>query len=381
MWACLFGFIFYVSFVLYFRNKRNVFYRQEISRTHYRYIVFFLILYGVIGLCFGDFWGYGALVQKAYNTYLSYSGPDWDQYLHMEHLYNYLAVVCKGNYLMWRLIWFTVEFCGVAFILKRLSLNTYESLYIFSTCALYSICAGRVSWGIAFYWLGLYAFCKTREKKFLLFVFASFFSHNSILLLVALLPFLFIKISNKVILAVPIFIPSLSAIFSSTLNDLMLQLNMINSTDVEMLSRKLEEYQNAESFNLWGGSLGEFIQYLLARIPFYYMFILFLYKKIKREIVLTDSGQKIFNVMFMLFVYTCVILTARIGSASFYDRYLMMLYVPLYLLVYGEHKDNFIHRRDIKICLFLMFLSVVVSYLKSTYYYSIEDPTYRLYDF
>lgn len=381
MWACIGGLIFYLSLVLFFINKSSYQYKRSLSGTELFVLLFMFVLYGVFGLCFGDFWSYGALVGEAYERYkLTGGGEGWATYLHMEPLYNYLAVLLHGNYYLWRAVWYIVEFSGLIYLFKRLNVATYESFYLLSICALYSICAGRVSWGITFYWLGIYTFYRTRDYKILLFVAASFFAHNSMILLFAMLPLSLLKINKTIVVLSLLILPSISAIFGDFLNDITEQLTMLSDLDsANAMSIKLETYKNAESFQMWGRSIGENVQYVVSRIPLYYMILVFVRNVLNKKIKLTKGGAKLFSVMFFLFDYTCIVLVAQIGSASFYDRYLMMLYLPIFILMFIECRPCFVNRRDIKICLFLLFFSVVISYVKSAYYYSVEDPTYRLF--
>ena len=140
MWACLGGLVFYLFLVLYLKKKSSFQYSRSLNSVDLLNLLFIFVLYGVFGLCFGDFWGYGALVSHAYKTYQLVGGDEWVTYLHMEPLYNYLAVFCQGNYFLWRAVWFIVEFSGLIYFFKRLNIVTYEFFYILSICALFSIC-------------------------------------------------------------------------------------------------------------------------------------------------------------------------------------------------------------------------------------------------
>lgn len=381
MWQCLYGLLFYLFIVVYLKNKARIYGQKRLTSSQAKVVFAILSLFSVYGLCFGDYWGYGALVHQAYETYMGFSGDKWYLYLHMEPIYNMLSVICYGNYSLWRFVIFGGEFLCLIYLLKSSKILNYETLYVFALFCLYSICAGRVSWGIVCFWMGLYTYIQTLQKKYLLFVAAAIISHYSLLLLFALIPFMFVPINRKIALILLFIVPSLSVFFGSFLDEFQSQLlGYDDSSTVLVFSTKLKDYQDLDSFKLWGSSVGETIHFSLSRFPLYYVMFLLMYYRFSGKICFSRLQSRLFNITFFLFLYTCIVLFARIGSASFYDRYLMMMYLPVFLLTYGLNRDFFMRRRDFRFCLKLMCISFVALYIKAVYYYSFEDPTYRLFE-
>ncbi len=373
MFACIGGLFFFILLVLYLKSNSN----NYLNRIQYKRLYIIFVLFGVFGVSFGDFWSYASLVEEAYKAYQSYQGDDWHRSLHMEPLYNNLAVFCGGNYFLWRFVWYIVQYFGIFYMFKCLKIDNYRMIYLFSIFALFSVSGGRVSWGISFFWLGFYTFYKTKNKKVLLYFFAALFSHNSIILLFLILPFIFVRVKKTYALITLFLIPSLAFLVSDLINTLLDQLELLGSAyDADKLAGHIYFYQNSQDLSFWGRSIGEIIVNLLSRFPLYYVFLVYLYNYHKKNILLSDAGEKLLRISYTLFLFTLVVLFAKLGSVSFYERYLIMLFLPVFLLTCVESGNFFLKRKDFKFCIFLMFTSDVFAYLKSIYYYSIQEPSF-----
>lgn len=373
MWACIGGLFFYLWIILYLRINSIKNKTRYIVESNYKFLLLIFIFYGTFGICYGDYWGYGQLVENAYKTYLSYHGEEWDRYIHMETIYNYLAVLCQGNYHLWRLCWFSVQFCGIFFLLKKFGCNNYEAFYVFALFPLQSICGGRVSWGIAFFWLGLFAFLKFKKLKYLFFLVAAAFSHTSMLLLFVLLPLMFVNVNKKIVITFIVLVPTLAVALGDMLETMMDNLALMSSlSSASTLESKISMYQNDANEAYWGQSFGEFIHLLVSRLPLYYLVCRVLYDYFRGKINFDSSGKKLFNITFFLFAYTCVVLIAELGNASFYGRFFVMLYLPIYVLTYVMNRGYYMRKIDYRCCVYLFFLSFVFLYMKAIYYYSVN---------
>ena len=380
MWYTLGSLFFYIYIIVYFRNKQKKYGSISINRKHHVTIAIIFILFGVFGVCFGDYFEYGALVKQAYQVYKSYGGSGWYAYLHMEPFWNYLAVFCHGNYTLWRLIWFIIEFSGVIYVFKRVNLNNYNALLVFSMFPLQSICGGRVSLGIAFFWLGLYSYLITKERKFLFFMLVSLFTHNSILLLFALTPLAIIKVNKLRLIAILFIIPIIASFLNDLLENTVNYIPLVSgSTYTEFIEARFNYgLSDEEASSYWGGSILEKIQATFLRLPLYYLCIKLFIDYFKGRLSLPGRTIYFFNLAFYLFVFTCVVLFGGVNSVSLYQRYFMMLFLPFFLIMYGLNSELYKKKKDFQICIFLIFLSFIVEYIKAIYYYSINGINIRL---
>lgn len=358
------GMIFYNAIVgfLYvnYRNKKD----RPLPNRKYWFIIAVFILFGTIGIQLGDYPHYRMLVQDVYQQSLRYSGNSWLNGLHMEAIYNYLAVWCKGNYFLWRLAWYFVEFSAFGLMFKRLGHNNYQSLFVFSTCAMFSVCTGRVSIGIVYYFFGLYTFLVTKEYKYLIFVALSFFAHNSMLALLIILPVVLIKNSRTIIVASIIAAPLLIGAFGYFLQEL-----TQNAILPEELIYKLgNNYMDSERSGNYGGSIGEIIQKSFERIPLLFLSVWLVYNVLKSKIKFSLELKRYLNVVLVLLLYVIVAFFADFGGASLFERFMVMLYVPMFLLVYCSKQVN-IKKKYLNAYMFFLWMSFNLNYLKAAYYY------------
>lgn len=368
MWNILLGLLFYNCIVAYLFIKYKRYGKRPISPCNYWMVIWTFVLFGVIGVQLGDYPHYEEIVHDVYKQSLFYSGDSWMENLHMEPLYNRLVVLCKGNYFLWRLLWVTAEFLAFGVMLKRLGHNNYQSLFVFSVCTLFSACAGRVSWGVVFFFFGLYTFFQTKEYKYLCFVFMSFFAHDSMLLLFVLTPVLLIRSNKKMILISIIMVPFLVGLFEVVLQN-MLQFSFLPEAMVYKLSSNYIETERSSNL---GDSIGEYIHHLCERIPLYYLIIQYFIDVIKKRIVVSYEFQKFFNLIIILFALTQVAFLSDFGSASLYVRFFYMLYIPMFLLVYCSSGWYYFRTIGFKLCMFLLWAAFNINYLKAAYYYSVD---------
>lgn len=363
--------MFYLLLLLFLSSKNKIEGTKKISTSQNNGIIVTFIMFGVFGVCYGDYFEYEGLVKQAYKIYHSYSGDRWYIYIHMEPIYNYLAVICQGNYYLWRLIWFFCQFVFLGFVFKKVGINTYNSYLVFSFFALQSVCAGRVSWGITLFWLGLYAFLYTGKKFYLLFVALSVFAHNSMLILFALIPLAFLKIKKGTIIVFILLVPLMFTVLRNTLENITLYINVLGDTGYsDFLNVRLRHgviSEEEESF--FGKSLGENIQIFMLYIPLYYIFLRMTYDYFSRKIILPRNLQFFFNMNIYMFMFTCVVLASGLEIRSLYQRSLMMLYLPVFMLTYAANRKFYMRKKDYRICLYVLCLSYIAAFIKAAYYY------------
>lgn len=361
--------MFYNFLILILRNGYKKYGTTAISPRSYFALLVLFILFGIWGLQYGDFLHYEEIIERIYDR----TGDNYDikdMWLsHMEPQYNYLAIFCKGNHILWRSIWQIIEFVGLFYLLSKLKMNNYEALYVFSLFVLQSICGGRVSWGIVYFWLGLYLFLETNEKKYLFFIAVSWFAHTSLILLFVLLPLIWVKPSKRFVIFTVFLMPFFVYLFEYV----MVNLNTINSEN-ELLEYKLDSYTNTEyeTKSALGGSGMSNIAFLLHKPALYATIVMFIGAYVKNRIYLTESQKRFMALWGAVLVFTIAALFANIGSASYYQRYTMMLYLPTLLLVYKARGDELKNRPLFNRCLFILWLAYNFEYIKAMYYFNVH---------
>lgn len=364
--GAVFGLCFYnfIVFFLYYKYKKYG--DAPIPDVNYWGVILLFVLFGVYGVQFGDYPRYADIIQDVYQDYLKYSGDSWLQGQHMEPLYNRLVVFCRGNYDLWRLIWYATEFIGVGYILKTIHHNNYQTLLLFACTALFSVCAGRVSWGIAFFYFGVYAFLQSQKYRYLFFVVLSVFAHNSMLVLIATLPLLFFKNNKKMLLISVISIPILAGILEMLLQNF-LQLSFLNQD----LAYKLENnYMQGDRVGNFGYSIGEKIQQTVERVPLYVLILLLFKDVLLRRIHLPAYSQRFLNIIIAIFSIAHIALLATFGSAALYGRIFYMLYIPVFILLFIDQCKIYQYK-SYKWYVWSLWLAFNLNYLKAIYYYSI----------
>lgn len=357
-WNHLFGMLLYNVLVFYvyvkYKNQGN----RPMSQLSFTFLIGAFIIYGVWGIQMGDYLSYAEIVRDVYNSgkYLS----DYEDFYlsHMEPIYNRLAIQCKGNIHLWRLVWFTVQWLGMGYMLWKLKINNYEAILVFILLVLYSVNGGRVSWGIGYFFLSLYLFLSTHKKRYLLFLILSYWAHTSMILLFAFLPAVFIKIKRLYIILGIFSIPFLVLLLNYIFNEYIL----VNEFENEYLNRKINIYGNYESGStIWGDYFGLIIRTLIYRIPLYLAVFKILIDIIRKRVQLSDENRRYISFYFCLFIYTCCALFSNLKSGSFYNRYFIMLYLPSYIVICSLYRFYDI-RKLFSVILFILWVHINIEY-------------------
>jgi hypothetical protein len=137
------SFLFYnIILIIFYRHyKRGDYYIGKWNLVLYTII---LIAFGVYGCGEGDYLHYKDKMS------LYHSLADVYYYDMMEIQYNYLAYLVNGNYDLWRLVVFSVQFIGLSWFLYKAKLNTYPVLLSFITICLVISIYGRAFWGLIY---------------------------------------------------------------------------------------------------------------------------------------------------------------------------------------------------------------------------------------
>ena len=185
----LLSFLFFniILLVFYKNYRKGNYYIKKGSLIFYTIL---LIAFGTYGTGEGDYLSYKRVVELIHSTIdvISLNG--------MEIQYNYLAYYLGGNYTLWRLVIFSVEFIGMSWLLYKAKLNTYPVLLTFVAVCLLLYTYQRSYWGVIFYFLGLYLLLEKKNPLFLILIGLCYFSHTQNIVLLVLLPLSFINLKG-----------------------------------------------------------------------------------------------------------------------------------------------------------------------------------------
>ena len=119
-----FSFILYniILVSIYVKYRRGEYYIKKSILLLYTVL---LIVFGTYGTGEGDYLHYKESVESIHSLF------DVFYYNGMEVQYNYLALFLEGNYTLWRLVIFSVQFIGMSLLLYKAKLNTYPILLFF----------------------------------------------------------------------------------------------------------------------------------------------------------------------------------------------------------------------------------------------------------
>ena len=307
--------------IIFFSFKKSCLY--SIGRKQNRGILFSLlllvVLYFITAFADGDFIHYQAMVK-------SYRGPESTG---LESVYEYVIALTNQNYLLFR----TIFWGGIVLIFPRLFKNYYldpnNSLYFLFAVYIGTLSYSRASFGMTFFFLGLSLFY-AEEKKLrnivigLLLVVSSYFFHRSCVVLIPMAFMGLVPINKKtvpIILGAVLFSFAMLRSFASDI------IEMVEASDYEDLSNKVQIYASESSGQFTGGAFAWFMHiwsygvfYVLFFVDAYYI----LYKNNHVSVII----QRLFNVSFGILLFSVLVFFFNMTNAAIYYRYLFMLMIP-----------------------------------------------------
>lgn len=321
-----------------------------------------LIAFGTYGGGEGDYWTYKMSVEQDFQSlYDVYFDRDF------EIQYNYLAFFLGGNYTLWRLVIYSVQFIGMSWLLYKAKLNTYSFLICFISICLVDSIYGRVYWGIIYFFLGVFLIVEKKNPLCLIIIALCYVSHTQNLLLLALLPLSFVELKRWHLLVVILLFGILVSTFKESITDL---LDSGGVEGADQLNYKMKTYDGKEGLASFGNSIGEITVFVFKNVPAVSLITYLLYVFIlKRKMYLSFKKpyRRIISITFGLLLMTLISLASGVGGVLFY-RVIMLVFFPLTLLLpYLRDSGLMRHRTFDKLLLLFIFVSEL-GYVKDIYY-------------
>lgn len=320
------------------------------------------IAFGTYGGGEGDYWHLKESVENCTTlTDVLFGGG-------MEQQYKFLAYWLDGNYTLWRLIIYSLQFIGMFSLLKAAKLNTYSFLLIFTTMCLVPSVYGRAFWGGIFFFIGMVLLINKRNPLFLLIMLLSYFSHTQNVLLIALLPLCLFNINKWHILLMVLLLGVVATAFKDYFT-LFVDSGGIEGADY--INSKVNEY-SSDNVNVNDSiinSIGELILFIIRYVPLFVFLFYLSYLVIKSEKValLATPFRRMIGFPILLFFFSLVLLRADINENYFY-RCLVMMQFPISLIMSHMQDYKLLKKKTFLRYNYLFTLAFEFSYCKDLYY-------------
>lgn len=356
----LLSFLFYnIILVIFYNHYRRGHY--YIKKKHLVLYTILLIAFGTYGTGEGDYLHYKENVEMFHSLYdvMFYNG--------MEIQYNYLAYLCDGNYNLWRLVIFSIQFVGMSWLLYKAKLNTYPVLLSFIAICLIYYTYQRSYWGVIFFFLGLYLLLNKKNPLFIIIMALCYFSHTQNIVLLALLPLGFINLKRWEILLVVLSFGVIAATFKDSFSTL---LDNGGIEEADYFNNKIANYGEGGT-NFFGGSIGEYAVFVLRYVPLALIvlkFVVMIFQNREKYFAIEKSFRGVMNVTLGLIIISIVILVSDIGVGIFFYRILAMALFPIALLLPYMVQKGVIKKKTLNTYLFIYVICSELSYLKDFYY-------------
>lgn len=358
----------FLSF-LFFNLILIVFYRHYKKGEYYikkKDLVFYTILliaFGVYGGGEGDYLAYKTSVEENFQSLFDVYYED-----SFEIQYNYLAYIVGGNYNLWRLVIYSIQFIGMSWLLYKAKLNTYPFFICFISICLVMSVYGRAFWGAIYFFLGVYLLIERKNPLFLIIIALSYVSHTQNLALIALLPLAFIEFKRWHLLVIIIVFGTLVTSFQDLFT------SFLDSGGVEgadHLNDKMQLYGQTGTQKAFGNSIGEVTIFILQHVPIVFLFLyllkIFLMDN-NRFAIINKPYRRVMSFIFALILISIIILISGIGSGALFYRVLDMVFFPITLLLPYLNEIGIIKKRTFKNIIALYIFVAELGYAKDLYY-------------
>lgn len=354
------SFLFYnVLLIIFFRHyKKGDYY---IKKTDLIIYTILLIAFGTYGGGEGDFWHYQervALFRFIEDVYY---------YDMMEVQYNYLAYWLHGNYYLWRLVIFSVEFIGMSWFLYKAKLNTYPIFLCFVAYCLILSVYNRGFWGSIYFFMGLYLLIEKKNPLFLIAIALCYFSHTQNIVLLMLLPLGFVNLKTWHLLLLLLITGLLVTLLRDTFNNI---INVGGIEGADYINKKMTDYSQSKLGN-FGNSIGEFAIFILRHVPMFAIFISWVnIVVIKRNSYLSiyKPYRAVMNVTMGLVFLSLIVLFASIGGGTFFYRVLLMAFFPTAITLPFMFNCGLLKEKAFNIYIIVFIVGSELNYIKDLYY-------------
>lgn len=309
----------------------------------------------IIGLCLvcfcldGDFFRLMEVIQNYDFTVGSYN--------YGEAVYGSIALLVNRSYLLFRVVVWGGAFLLLCLTANRYGIDVYKtSAYLYATMPV-TFCYARVTLCMSIVFCGLSYFCKPVKNKWLgyffgmLLMWISTYFHNTSYIMIVMSLAIFAPVNKKTLFLFVILAPIIVRYTQSVFLDLVSVSDMLENEGLaDRLNRSVETSDTSLiDFSTPGVAFQRILQYISFYIPIFIVSLVCL----KKESVFTiEKGiQRLFKVMFSLFLLSFVFLMFEQASKTLYYRTLFMTMIPLVIIIQYLHSNMLISSKQYKMCL------------------------------
>ena len=344
--------------IFYYHYKRG---HNYIKKSELVFYTILLIAFGTFGGGEGDYLHYKERVALFQNLY------DVFYYDMMEVQYNYLAYLVDGNYNLWRLILFSIQFIGMSWFLYKAKLNTYPIFLCFVSYCLIMSVYNRGFWGSIYFFMGVYLLIEKKNPLFFIAIALCYFSHTQYVALLSLLPLAFFDLKKwHIVLVILLFgtaVIILGDLFSSFQNS-------SNIVENEYISKKALEYSESD-LGAFGNSIGEYLIFILRYSPMALLFLSWLkmlFIKHDKYLGYYKPMRRVFNITNGVIVLSFIVLFANLGGGTYYYRILAMALFPVSIILPYMVNNGLLRKQSFNHYLFVFIIGSEMNYIKDLYY-------------
>lgn len=353
------SFLFFNLFILVINNhyKRGDYYIKKRELILYTAL---LVLFGVYGGGEGDYFKYKENVELYHSIFDIYNGG-------MEPQYYYLSYLVDGNYNLWRLVLFSVQFVGMSWLIYKANLNSYPLYLSFISLCLVSSVYGRTYWGAIYFFMGVYLLIEKKNPLYLIIIALSYVSHTQNLVLLALLPLAFFDIKKWHMLLVLLFFGTFVSFLDSFF------VSILDSGGIEgadYVNDRMVTYSNSE-LGSFGNSFLEYVMFFLHYLPVAFLIITWVRIIMKRRDVYYSfykPYRRVLNLTLYIVIISFVVLMASLGGGTFFYRILGMIFFPISILLPYMLKIGVIKKRTFNNYILFFIITTEIGYIKDFYY-------------
>lgn len=313
------------------------------NRSYINLFVVFVVL-SIVGLQTGDYYHHIDLIKDAYNALKgSQDISSMLLYLHMEPIYNYLALWLSGDYILWRAVVFGSSFAIIFYFIRRLSFNYWSFFFIFTLISLSGFIVGRMYWGVALFVCSVAYARMSGNKWYLLLSLLCIFAHKCLYVLPLFIPFAYIRLNKKSILVLIIAYVFMSFALRFAFADL-----SIFDTYFEGFSSGIQYYYDSDvesEASVFGRSAGEKLIYFTEFSAVLLLALNMIYRTVKNRILLPNFIQSclVLGISFLLFALAVVV--GDFGPGILAWRYITVAWFPLiFAICYFKESRLFTHK-------------------------------------
>ena len=223
----------------YMKARIDGYLTNHYNRKAYYFLFIIFVMYSLFTFFGGDRSGYEEMVADSGTS-------GFFMFINMEDVYVWIAMMVRGNFLLWKLIVYGGALFLMHLTLRRLHIDNIITLLFFSGLCLVSYGSTRALLAFAIYVYGLSFLHDNNRFKIILgfaLIISTYFFHNSMIPIILMTPFVYVKLNkNKVILLLLLF-PVFQIIFNLFIYEFFDRLGELADVyDQEHLQQKSDVY-------------------------------------------------------------------------------------------------------------------------------------------